>query len=256
MMPPILSGDVYDAIIVGSGAGGGMTAYSLTHAGAKCLMLEAGDWYDTAKDSKWLQWGYDAPHRGASKTPFGPGGFEAIVGGYDVEGEPYTCAPGTDWKWFRSRMLGGRTNAWGRISLRNGPYDFKPYSRDGKGFDWPITYEELAPYYDKTEKLIGVFGSAEGMENLPDGKFLPPPTPRCYELLIQKACRELKIPCIPSRLAILTRPLNNRPRAIMYRNAIAAAAWDRTSHRRTCCCIRHSLLGISKSVAGRWRGKF
>ncbi|MGA7709518.1 MAG: GMC family oxidoreductase [Acidobacteriaceae bacterium] len=211
MMPPILSGDVYDAIIVGSGAGGGMTAYSLTHAGAKCLMLEAGDWYDTAKDSKWLQWGYDAPHRGASKTPFGPGGFEAIVGGYDVEGEPYTCAPGTDWKWFRSRMLGGRTNAWGRISLRNGPYDFKPYSRDGKGFDWPITYEELAPYYDKTEELIGVFGSAEGMENLPDGKFLPPPTPRCYELLIQKACRELKIPCIPSRLAILTRPLNNRP---------------------------------------------
>ena len=108
-------------------------------------------------------------------------------------------------------MLGGRTNAWGRISLRNGPYDFKPYSRDGNGFDWPITYEELAPYYDKTEELIGVFGSVEGLENLPDGKFQPPPTPRCYELLIQKTCKDLKIPCIPSRLAILTRPLNNRP---------------------------------------------
>jgi choline dehydrogenase-like flavoprotein len=211
MMSPVLSSDMYDAIIVGSGAGGGMAAYSLTHAGAKCLMLEAGDWYDTAKDSKWLQWGYDAPHRGASKTPFGPGGFEAVVGGYNVEGEPYTCATGTDWKWFRSRMLGGRTNAWGRISLRNGPYDFKPYSRDGKGFDWPITYEELAPYYDKAEELIGVFGSAEGLENLPDGKFLPPPTPRCYELLVQKACKDLKIPCIPSRLAILTQPLKNRP---------------------------------------------
>jgi choline dehydrogenase-like flavoprotein len=211
MMSPILSGDKYDAIIVGSGAGGGMAAYSLTHAGAKCLVLEAGDWFDTAKDSKWLQWGYDAPHRGASRTPFGPGGFEAVVGGYDVEGEPYTCATGTDWKWFRSRMLGGRTNAWGRISLRNGPYDFKPYSRDGNGFDWPITYGELAPYYDKTEELIGVFGSAEGLENLPDGKFLPPPAPRCYELLIQKACKDLKIPCIPSRLAILTRPLKDRP---------------------------------------------
>ena len=86
-----------------------------------------------------------------------------------------------------------------------------PTVATARGFDWPITYEELAPYYDKTEELIGVFGSAEGMENLPDGKFLPPPTPRCYELLIQKACRELKIPCIPSRLAILTRPLNNRP---------------------------------------------
>ena len=211
MTLPIFNADAYDAIIVGSGAGGGMAAYALTHAGAKCLMLEAGDWYETAKDSKWLQWGYDAPHRGASKTPFGPGGFEAVVGGYDVEGEPYTCAPGTDWKWYRSRMLGGRTNAWGRISLRNGPYDFKPYSRDGKGFDWPITYEELAPYYDKTEELIGVFGSAEGLENLPDGKFQPPPTPRCYELLIQKACKNLNIPCIPSRLAILTRPLKDRP---------------------------------------------
>ena len=211
MMQSILSGDMYDAIIVGSGAGGGMAAYTLTRAGAKCVMLEAGDWYNTAKDSKWLEWGYDAPHRGASKTPFGPGGFEAVVGGYNVEGEPYTCATGTDWKWFRSRMLGGRTNAWGRISLRNGPYDFKPYSRDGKGFDWPITYEELAPYYDKTEELIGVFGSPEGMENLPDGKFQPPPAPRCYELLVQKACNDLKIPCIPSRLAVLTRSLNDRP---------------------------------------------
>ena len=108
-------------------------------------------------------------------------------------------------------MLGGRTNHWGRISLRMGPYDFKPYSRDGKGFDWPITYNDLAPYYDKTEELIGVFGSAENLENTPDGKFLPPPKPRCYELLIQKACQRLGIPCIPSRLSILTRPLNGRP---------------------------------------------
>ncbi len=108
-------------------------------------------------------------------------------------------------------MLGGRTNHWGRISLRMGPYDFKPYARDGRGFDWPITYDDLAPYYDKTEELIGVFGSAENLENTPDGKFLPPPKPRCYELLIQKACRGLGIPCIPSRLSILTRPLNGRP---------------------------------------------
>ncbi len=201
----------YDVIIVGSGAGGGMAAHVLTHAGARCLMLEAGDWYDTARESKWLEWGYDAPHRGTTDDEHAYGGFEAVVGGYHVDGEPYTCAAGTHWKWFRSRMLGGRTNAWGRISLRNGPADFKPHSRDGKGFDWPISYEDLAPYYDKTEELIGVFGSAEGLENLPDGKFLPPPAPRCYELLIQKACRELQIPCIPSRLAILTRPMGDRP---------------------------------------------
>jgi len=211
-MPDLMSSsDTYDVIIVGSGAGGGMAAYNLTKVGAKCLMLEAGGWFDAAKDSKWLEWVYDAPHRDAVNTMSPMDYFMAVGGGWQVEGEPYLSAPGTDWMWFRSRMLGGRTNAWGRISLRNGPYDFKPYSRDGKGFDWPISYEDLAPYYDKTEQLIGVFGSAEGIENLPDGKYLPPPAPRCYELLVQKACQKLHIPCIPSRLAILTRPLNGRP---------------------------------------------
>ncbi|MGD0693928.1 MAG: GMC family oxidoreductase [Terriglobia bacterium] len=203
--------NTYDVIIVGSGAGGGMAAYVLTQAGAKCLMLEAGSWYDTAKESRMLEWPYNAPHRGAG-TPQKPFGyFDASVGGWEVDGEPYTSAPGNEWKWWRSRMLGGRTNHWGRISLRMGPYDFKPYSRDGKGFDWPITYQDLAPYYDKTEELIGVFGSEERLENTPDGKFLPPPKPRCYELVIQKACQKLGIPCVPSRLSILTRPHHGRP---------------------------------------------
>jgi choline dehydrogenase-like flavoprotein len=212
-MPQVISSPkVYDVIIVGSGAGGGIAAYVLTRAGAKCLMLEAGSWYDTAKQSKMFEWAYNAPHRGAA-TPQKPFGyFDATVnGGWQVEGEPYTSAPGSEWMWYRARMLGGRTNHWGRISLRMGPYDFKPYSRDGKGFDWPITYDDLAPYYDKTEELIGVFGTHEGLENTPDGKFLPPPKPRCYELVIQKACQKLGIPCIPARLSILTRPLNGRP---------------------------------------------
>ena len=83
-------------------------------------------------------------------------------------------------------------------------------SRDGKGFDWPITYDELAPYYDKAEELIGVFGTAEGLENTPDGKFLPAPAPRAYEKVVKLSCDHLNIPCIPSRLAILTRPHNGR----------------------------------------------
>lgn len=211
-MPQTMSSAVpYDAIIVGSGAGGGMVAYNLTKAGAKCLMLEAGSSYDAARDSKWLEWEYDAPHRGGGNYKDPMDYFLAAVGGWQVPGEPYLNARGTDWMWFRSRMLGGRTNSWGRISLRNGPYDFKPRNRDGKGFNWPLTYDELAPYYDKTEELIGVFGSMENIENLPNGKFLPPPAPRCYELLVQQACNKLHIPCIPSRLAILTRPLHGRP---------------------------------------------
>jgi choline dehydrogenase-like flavoprotein len=173
MLQVVASPKVYDVVIVGSGAGGGMAAYVLTKAGAKCLMLEAGSWYDTAKESKMFAWNYQAPHRGAptpEKQPYDY--FDASVGGWRVEGEPYTAAPGNDWLWWRSRMLGGRTNHWGRISLRMGPYDFKPYSRDGKGFDRTISYDDLAPYYDKTEELIGVFGSTENLENTPDGKFL------------------------------------------------------------------------------------
>lgn len=202
--------NVYDAIVVGSGAGGGIAAHVLTQAGANCLMLEAGDWYDTTTQSKWGAWFYDAPHRGAVPPNTIFDAYMAAVGGWQVPGEPYTNAPGTDFKWFRSRMLGGRTNSWGRISPRFGPYDFKPYSRDGKGFDWPITYDDVAPYYDKTEELIGVFGSDDHIENNPPGKFLPPPKPRCYELLIQKSCEKLGIPCIASRKAVLTRSHNNR----------------------------------------------
>ncbi len=210
-MPNVItSTKEYDAIIVGSGAGGGMAAYVLTHAGARCLMLEAGDWFDTARDSMMMMWPWQAPHRGAatSEKPFGY--FDGCVGGWQVKGEPYSVAPGEQFTWWRARMLGGRTNHWGRISLRWGPYDFKPYSHDGLGFDWPIAYEDLAPYYDRTEELIGVFGSIEHMENAPDGKFLPPPKPRAYELLVQRAARKLNIPCIPSRLSILTRPIHGR----------------------------------------------
>src|SRR5437879_3001297 len=205
------SSKMYDVIIVGSGAGGGMAAYVLTQAGAKCLMLEAGSWYDTAKESKMMEWPYNAPHRGAS-TPQKPFGFfDASVGGWQVDGEPYTSAEGSDWMWWRSRMLGGRTNHWGRISLRMGPYDFKPRSRDGLGLDWPMTYKDVAPYYDKVESLIGVFGTKEGLENTPDGVFMPPPPPRCYELLVKQACDTLHIPCIPSRLSIITQNHNGRP---------------------------------------------
>src|SRR5262249_49283744 len=166
--------------------------------------------WDSAKDSKMFAWPYDSPRRGAS-TPTKPfGEFDGCIGGWEIEGEPYTTAPGNSFDWWRARMLGGRTNHWGRISLRFGPYDFRRKSMDGLGDDWPITYDELAPYFAKLDRLVGIFGSNENFPNEPNGVFLPPPKPRCYELLIKQACDRLKIPCIPSRLSILTRPLNGR----------------------------------------------
>ena len=202
---------VYDVCIVGSGAGGGMAAYVLSQAGADVVLLEAGPTWDNATDSAMLRWPYDSPLRGADTKERQFGEFDACLGGFELEGEPYTLAPGTEFRWFRARMLGGRTNHWGRISLRFGPDDFRRKSLDGLGDDWPIQYEDVKPYYDRVERLVGVFGSNEGRPNDPDGIFLPPPKPRCYELLVKRACDKLGVACIPGRLSIITRAHNGRP---------------------------------------------
>lgn len=205
---------IYDVCIIGSGAGGGTAAKVLTEGGLSVVMLEAGPPLHPEKDFKEHKWPYELPHRGADIGGRGRlelnDEFMAPNGFWDIDGEPYTTAPGSQFRWFRSRIEGGRTNHWGRIALRFGPADFKGRAMDGAGDDWPITYEELAPYYDKIEGFIGVFGSKENVPNAPDGIFLPPPRPRCTETLIKKACDHLNITCIPSRLAILTKDLNGR----------------------------------------------
>jgi len=188
-----------------------MAAHVLTQAGARVCMLEAGPWWDNTRDSVMLQWPYDSPRRGASTPDRHFGEFDAGLGGWSLDGEPYTTAPGERFRWFRCRMLGGRTNHWGRISLRFGPADFRRGDLDGLSPNWPVTYEDLEPYYDRVDRLIGVFGSIENLPNEPDGIFLPPPQPRCHELWVKQACDRMGITCIPSRLSILTRPLNGRP---------------------------------------------
>ncbi len=217
----------YDVIIVGSGAGGGTSAYVLAMAGVKVLMLEAGRNYDPVNETPMFQTNAQGPLRSVS-TPDKSFGFHdaTVDGGWTTPGEPYLTrragegdkfsvakdsrvwSTPQEWIWWRPRMLGGRTNHWGRIALRMGPYDFKPRSRDGLGLDWPIDYSDLAPYYDKVESLIGVWGTNEGLENTPDslnGTLLPAPRPHVGEMFLKIRSKKLGIPMIPSHMAILSK---------------------------------------------------
>jgi len=236
--------DDYDVIVVGSGAAGGQTAYTLTLEGARVLMLEAGRDYDIMAETPMFQTSRDAPLLGAG-TPDKPFGFHdaTIDGGWSVPGEPYTNAsrdPARQFTWWRARMLGGRTNHWGRISLRNGPYDFKPRSRDGLGFDWPISYDDLAPYYDKVERLIGVYGSREGLENTPDspeGCLLPPPKAPVGERLVRQRAARLGIPVVPIHRAVLTKALDHKrlPALLHPGNTAAQEILEQDLQKRIAC---------------------
>ena len=216
-MQIIENNKVYDAIIVGSGAGGGMATKVLADAGLKVAVVEAGPFYDPKNPDHMtqLKWPGESPRRGANNIrAFGD--FDAAFGGWEIEGEPYTHKNGTKFDWFRSHMLGGRTNHWGRISLRFGPRDFKHKDVDGLGDNWPIGYEDVKPYYDKVDKLIGVFGTNEGLPNDPDGFFLPPPKPRLHELFYINGARKSGIPVIPARMSMLTKKINEERGVCFY----------------------------------------
>jgi len=210
------SPQVFDVAVVGSGAGGGTAVKVLTDQGFSVALLEAGPMLNPAKDFKEHVLPYQVDHRGAGAhaevyagtPPWGFGYFAAPNGNWTLPGEPYSVAPGSEWKWFRSRIVGGRTNHYGRISLRFSDYDFQP--EDGVSDPWPVTYDEMSPWYDKAEEFIGVTGTKEGLRTAPDGNFLPPIPPRVHETLIQKSCAKLHIPCIPSRMAMLTKSVHGR----------------------------------------------
>ena len=167
---------VHDVVIIGSGAGGGTVTKVLADLGVKVLLMEAGPMVSMG-DFKMLQPPSSVWHRGAGEMAqlytTGQGAPLNFNAGFaaNLADEPYAVAPGSNFRWFRSRVIGGRTNHYSRVQLRYADYDFKPHDHDGIGWNWPITYQDIAPYYDKAERLIGVTGKAEGIRSAPDGIF-------------------------------------------------------------------------------------
>lgn len=227
---------VYDAVVVGSGAAGGMAAYVLTSHGMKVLLLEAGKQIDTTKELKSTEWPYEHPRRGAMpptsvaltfneytirQPPYAQGVKANHVYSYvqswggsdysknivvDEKDNPYT---GTNYAWVRARCLGGKTNIWGRLALRLSDYDFKAASRDSYGDDWPIEYKDIASYYDKVDLLLGISGLKENLPYLPDSIFQRPTRLNEAELHLRQSLANMGRTLTPYRAGVTTDGLKH-----------------------------------------------
>ena len=203
-MQIIKSAQVHPVVIIGSGASGGMAAWNLTKKGIKVLMLDAGDRFDRTKF-----WTHVQPWEARERTARGEQPPQFFL---DVKEQPYLTPPERPFELVRVWGHGGKTNVWGRVSLRYSEMDFKGAERDGWEIPWPIGYSDIAPYYDRVEQLIGVCGGTDSSDSLPGSKFMqPPPAPRCGERLLQKAAAGLGIPVVAGRRANMTRPTGGFP---------------------------------------------
>ncbi|MGA2098976.1 MAG: GMC family oxidoreductase [Candidatus Acidiferrum sp.] len=209
----------YDAVVVGSGATGGWAAKQLSEAGLKVALLEAGRAVTPKEFTEHLP-AYKLKYRDHSPEvlrtrPIQKQCYACMEYNYewfvnDLE-NPYSTPTGKPFTWQRLRVLGGRSLVWGRQSYRMSDNDFKAASRDGYGDDWPISYADLAPYYDIVEKYVGISGAAENNEMLPDGRFLQPMKMSCGEVLLRERVKaKFGHTVTIGRVAIVTENHNGR----------------------------------------------
>ena len=209
----------YDAIVVGSGATGGWAAKRLSEAGLKVALLEAGRAVSAREFTEHMP-SFKLKYRNHSPEvmrtrPIQRQCYACMEYNYewfvnDLE-NPYSTPPDKPFSWQRLRILGGRSLVWGRQSYRLSDVDFKAASRDGYDVDWPISYAELAPFYDIVERYVGITGAMEGNPMLPDGQFLPPMKMSCGETRLRESVKKKFGRTVTiGRAAILTQPHNGR----------------------------------------------
>ena len=200
-MQIIDSPKVHDVVIIGSGAAGGMAAWNLTRQGVNVLMLDAG-----AKFNRASFWTHVKPWQATDKYDAGQKQPQFYL---DTKEQPYVTDPKDPFELIRVWGRGGKTNVWGRVSLRYSDVDFEGPAKDGHEIPWPIRYKDIAPYYDKVDQQIGVCGGLDDQDSLPGSRFhLPAPSPRCGERLMQKSAKSLGISIVAGRRAVLTRDHN------------------------------------------------
>jgi choline dehydrogenase-like flavoprotein len=206
---------IYDVIVVGTGAGGSTAMKTLCEAGLQVLALNSGPRMIPSKHYGNHRQKYELQYRGfgdPQKRHQRQGDCEQEVTWDLFEHEiTYTVAPGSKWKWTRCKGTGGKANFWGRSSARFGEIDFRAASLDGHDVDWPITYDEIAPYYSRIESMIGVASSVQNRPSNPDGEYLPPFNFRCFDWILKSACDGMGIPYVHDRCAQLTVPHNGHP---------------------------------------------
>ena len=207
-----VTAEEYDVVVVGSGGGGGMAAYRLTSLGVRVCLVEQGP-NQTPDQIAMLQRDSDAPLRAIGTPDKNWGYFDNGECGTWFDDQPYVQGEGTAFSWYRAQVLGGRTNHYARHSPRIGPYDMIQGDLDGLSPNWPMSFEEMVPYYNATEAVVGISGENTGMYNhpgTPDAILQPPIAPRAYELLIMAAARNIGVPAFQRHNAILTRNLGER----------------------------------------------
>lgn len=211
--------ELFDAVVVGSGATGGWAAKKLTEGGMKVALLEAGQKI-TPKDFTEHKQPWDMPYLGRDpnilkERPIQGLCYACSEYNYkwfvnDIE-NPYTFNKDQPFHWIRQRVLGGRSLSWGRQSYRMSEQDFKGFSHDGYGDDWPFSYADLVPYYEEVERYVGISGTAENLPQLPDSVFMPPMPLTCGEQVFRDALKKKtgRVATI-GRVAILTQAHNGR----------------------------------------------